>query len=131
MGRTVTEEDVARFAELSGDHHRLHVDAAFAAGTRYGRPIAHGLLTAALASGLLYAGGVITDDVEALVEVKLQFLAPVVPGDELADETHLVESRPTRNGGRLERYESLLSTGGERPVLRAEWLLLRREPEGA
>lgn len=49
---TVSESLIAEFADLSGDHHPLHVDAEFAKRTRYGQPIAHGFLVLSLASGL-------------------------------------------------------------------------------
>jgi acyl dehydratase len=123
--RQITAADIGRFAELSGDHHRLHTDAAFAARTGYGEPIAHGLLTAAAASGLLYAGGIIGDDVEALLEVTLRFVAPVFAGDEIVDETRMVESRVTSAGKTLERYASVVSGRDGSPVLHAEWVLLR------
>lgn len=126
--RRITEEDISAFADLSGDHHRLHTDAEFASRTRYGQPIAHGLLTAAVASGLLFSAGIIDDDVEALVEVTLRFVGPVFGGDELRDSTRLVESRTTRSGGTIERHESELTGRDGAPVLWAEWVLLRRPP---
>ena len=49
----VTQEQLARYAEASGDYNPLHLDPAFAAGTPYGRPIAHGMLVLAFVSELL------------------------------------------------------------------------------
>ncbi len=43
---------VRRFARAAGDDNPVHHDAAFAAGTRYGRPIASGTHTSALLLGL-------------------------------------------------------------------------------
>src|SRR3989339_291722 len=50
--RTVTEADVVAFAGLSGDFNPLHTDAAFAAATPFGQRIAHGMLIAAMATGM-------------------------------------------------------------------------------
>src|SRR3954452_20779772 len=52
-GRTVTEADVVAFACLSGDMHPQHTDAAWAANSLFGERIAHGMLVASLALGLL------------------------------------------------------------------------------
>ena len=52
-GRTVTENDVGLFAGLSGDHHPLHTDAVFAAAHPFGERVAHGMLVASIAAGLV------------------------------------------------------------------------------
>lgn len=52
-GRTVTEADVGLFAGLTGDHHPLHTDAAWAASHPFGERVAHGMLVAACAAGLV------------------------------------------------------------------------------
>ena len=49
----VTAADVHAFADTTGDHHPQHVDAAWAAGSRFGGPIAHGMLVLSLAVGRL------------------------------------------------------------------------------
>jgi len=49
----VVEEDVTRFAELSGDWNPLHVDTTYAATTELGRPIVHGMFIGALFSRLV------------------------------------------------------------------------------
>ena len=50
--RTVTESDVVAFAGLSGDFNALHMDHEQARGGLFGKPVAHGLLGLAIASGL-------------------------------------------------------------------------------
>jgi 3-hydroxybutyryl-CoA dehydratase len=52
-GRTVTEADVVGFAALTGDWHRQHTDAVWAAESAFGERIAHGLLVVSLAAGLV------------------------------------------------------------------------------
>jgi 3-hydroxybutyryl-CoA dehydratase len=51
--KTVTETDVALFAAISGDFNPLHMDAEYAAKSRFGARVAHGPLTLALCAGLL------------------------------------------------------------------------------
>ena len=51
-GRTITETDVVNFAGISGDFNAIHVDHEFAKKSHFQKPIAHGLLVQAIASGL-------------------------------------------------------------------------------
>jgi 3-hydroxybutyryl-CoA dehydratase len=51
--RAVSEADIEAFARLTGDTHPQHVDADWAAGSRFGEQIAHGLLVLSFASGLM------------------------------------------------------------------------------
>ena len=51
--RVVTEADILAFAELTGDHHPQHVDAAWAASSSFGEQIAHGMLVVSFAAGLV------------------------------------------------------------------------------
>ncbi|HEV7656734.1 MAG TPA: MaoC/PaaZ C-terminal domain-containing protein [Mycobacteriales bacterium] len=49
----IDAELVRAWADLSGDHNRLHTDPEFAATTRYGRCIAHGPILASIVGELL------------------------------------------------------------------------------
>lgn len=53
VSRTITAEDVAAFAKLSGDHNALHVDEEFAARTEFRERVAHGFLHASILSQLV------------------------------------------------------------------------------
>jgi acyl dehydratase len=52
-GRTVTEADVVSFASLTGDMHPQHTDRAWAASSLFGERVAHGMLVASFALGML------------------------------------------------------------------------------
>lgn len=58
----ITDEMVRKFAELSGDNNPIHLDEEYAKTTRFGRRIAHGMISAALISRVmgveLGAGGI-------------------------------------------------------------------------
>ncbi|MBI5337243.1 MAG: hypothetical protein HZB45_06115 [Mycolicibacterium rufum] len=43
---TVDAEAITAYAALTGDHNPVHEDAGYAESTRFGRPVAHGLLVA-------------------------------------------------------------------------------------
>src|SRR3990172_6283803 len=51
--KTLSDTDVRAFAEASGDRNPLHLDDAYAARTRFGKRIAHGMLTAGVISAAL------------------------------------------------------------------------------
>lgn len=53
LDRTLTQADFDRFAALSGDDNPIHIDAGFAARSRFGRPVAHGMMIAAILDGLV------------------------------------------------------------------------------
>jgi 3-hydroxybutyryl-CoA dehydratase len=76
---TISDDMIQVFADLTGDHNPVHLDDAYAAGTRFGRRIAHGmiavgLISATLANDLPGPGSV-------YISQTLQFKAPVYPGD--------------------------------------------------
>jgi 3-hydroxybutyryl-CoA dehydratase len=52
-GRTIEEADILAFASLTGDTHPQHTDPDWAAGSRFGEQIAHGLLVVSCAVGLV------------------------------------------------------------------------------
>ncbi len=51
--RTITEHDVLAFAELTGDRHPQHIDAAWASESAFGERIAHGTLVVSFAIAML------------------------------------------------------------------------------
>ena len=51
----LAQEQIAAYAIPSGDHNPLHLDPAFAASTRFGGTIAHGMLVLAFVSEMLTA----------------------------------------------------------------------------
>jgi len=55
LTREITQETINRYAAASADHNPLHVDPAFAATTRFGGPIAHGMLVLAYVSEAMTA----------------------------------------------------------------------------
>jgi len=87
FSKTLTEEDVRPFAEASGDTNRLHLDAAFAAETRFGERIAHGTLVA----GLISAGLARLPGLTIYLSQELSFLGPVHLGDRITAECAVVE----------------------------------------
>src|SRR5690349_18613995 len=81
LERTLTAADIQLFAALSGDVNPQHMDAAFAASTRFHGVIAHGMWSAALISAVL--GTRLPGPGTIYLGQTLSFLAPVHIGDTL------------------------------------------------
>ncbi|HEX5865724.1 MAG TPA: bifunctional enoyl-CoA hydratase/phosphate acetyltransferase [Casimicrobiaceae bacterium] len=79
--RTLTASDIQLFAAMSGDINPTHMDAEFAASTRYHGVIAHGMWGAALISALL--GTRLPGPGTVYVGQTLKFHQPVRVGDTL------------------------------------------------
>ena len=77
--RLVTDELVRAFAEVSGDYNPIHVDEEFAKTTRFGRRIAHGMLSGAFISAVL--GFEFVEKKIVYLSQTLTFTAPVYMGD--------------------------------------------------
>jgi|TARA_B110000263_G_scaffold215998_1_gene201325 3-hydroxybutyryl-CoA dehydratase len=79
MDRTVTQAQVEAYADAAGDHNPIHLDAAFAAKTPFGKRIAHGMLTLAMVSEMLTSA--YPNNWESGGRLKVRFRAPVFPGE--------------------------------------------------
>ncbi|MDT5268396.1 MAG: 3-hydroxybutyryl-CoA dehydratase [Acidobacteriota bacterium] len=79
MQKTIADEDVRAFAELTGDYNPVHLDEEYAAGTRFGRRIAHGMLGASLISAVL--ANELPGRGTVYLSQTLRFTAPVFLGD--------------------------------------------------
>jgi 3-hydroxybutyryl-CoA dehydratase len=110
-GRTVTEADVVLFAGLSGDMHPQHTDAEWAAGSRFGERIAHGMLI------LSYAVGLMPFDPDRVVALRrvgdVVFKQPARIGDTIRVEGELADRRELDDGHGLVtcRWRILNQTG--------------------
>lgn len=79
--RKVTAEAVETFAHVTGDANPIHLDEAYAARSRYGRRIAHGMLIASYVSTLL--GTKFPGPGTIYMSQGFRFLKPVFLGDTL------------------------------------------------
>lgn len=61
--RAFTQADFDRFAAISGDDNPIHVDAALAARTHFGRTVSHGMLLYAVLAGIMRRHGLIATPV--------------------------------------------------------------------
>ncbi|HVL47903.1 MAG TPA: MaoC family dehydratase [Candidatus Thermoplasmatota archaeon] len=115
--RRVTTDLIEAFGDVSGDVARLHFDEDYAAKSRFGGRIAHGMLTGAFISAALsrLPGLVI------YLSQELRFIGPARPGDVITARITVTERPEGKSWARL-RTECLLEDGtviadGEAKVL--------------
>ena len=83
--RTLTDAHFLFFSGLTGDNHPIHYDVEYAKSTKFGAPLAHGLLLA----GMTALGGSDASfqiDGFVFIEQGSRFLKPVTVGDTIRTE---------------------------------------------
>lgn len=98
--RTVTDDDIRRFAALSGDDNPVHLDEAFAATTRFKGRIAHGMLAASFISTVV--GTKLPGYGCIYISQNLRFRAPVRIGDTVETTATVAEVDREKKRVRME-----------------------------
>lgn len=81
LSHKVTQTDIEKFVDLSGDDNKLHVNKEFAAKTSFKKPVVHGMIGASFISTII--GTRIPGDGALWFSQTLEFLLPVRVGDEI------------------------------------------------
>ena len=100
ISKTITDDDIKRFAEATGDHNPLHLDDDFARTTRFGRRIAHGMLSASIISSVI--ANELPGQGSIYLGQTLQFVAPVFPGDTVTARVTVISVREDKPVIKLE-----------------------------
>lgn len=95
--RTITESDVLQFAGLTGDFNELHTSRTYAEKTKFGQPIAHGMLTLAMANGLYMRTNIFPSTIFLGIDW-LKFHTPVFFGDTIRLKMTIDDKRLTSDG---------------------------------
>ncbi|MFD1588994.1 CBS domain-containing protein [Halorientalis brevis] len=114
--KTLSEADVEAFAQASGDTNRLHLDEEFAARSRFGRRIAHGMLVAGVISATLarLPGTVI------YLSQTTDFVGPVDIGERVRAAVTAVEALRKDRW----RLETTVLDSDDEPVVEGEAVVL-------
>lgn len=122
---SVDQERVNRFAEATGDHQWIHIDAERAKrDSPFGGPVAHGFLTLSLIPALLGK----TVKIEQRIGVnyglnRVRFMSPLLVGASLRGKFAVESVTDVDNGGlQLAWNVTLERQGSERPVCVAEFI---------
>ena len=100
ISKTITDDDIQKFADASGDHNPLHLDDEFAKSTRFGRRIAHGMFSASLISAVI--ANQLPGQGSIYLGQTLKFVAPVFPGDTITARVTVISIRDDKPVVRLE-----------------------------
>ena len=117
--KTIEQSDINAFADVTGDHNPVHVDEEFAKTTRFGKRIAHGMLTASLISAVL--ANKLPGEGSGYLGQTLQFVAPVFPGDEITARVTVKEIREDKP---IVKLETICVNQRDEIVIRGEATVL-------
>jgi acyl dehydratase len=132
QARTITEADVVNFAGLSGDFNPLHTDEEFGRTTPFGGRIAHGMLIAAVATGMANWTGVFEGTTIALMEQVIQYKGAVKFGDTVRLELRVAEKKETSKPDRgVVVFETTVCNQENKTVLGGRWTLMMQRAAAA
>lgn len=123
---TISQEDVDRFADATGDHQWIHVDVERAAASPFGGTVAHGYLTLALIPTL----GQQVFGVEGVAMAlnygvdKVRFPAAVPVGSRVRAGVELVDASEVAQGVRVSYRYTIELEGSDKPACVANTLVL-------
>jgi 3-hydroxybutyryl-CoA dehydratase len=95
FSKTVSDNDIVAFAEVTGDANPLHLDESYAAKTRFKGRIAHGMLSAGFISAAL-GTRLAPNAVVVYLSQQLRFQRPVKIGDTITANCEVTAVQPER-----------------------------------
>ena len=119
LSKTIGDDDIRAFADASGDHNPLHLDEEFAKQTRFGRRIAHGMLSASLISAVI--ANELPGEGSIYLGQTLQFVAPVFLNDTV---TARVTVSSIREDKPILKLETVCTNQRDEVVIRGEATVL-------
>jgi len=116
FSKPITDDDVEAFADVTGDTNRLHLEDAYAAETRFGERIVHGVL----ANGLISAALARLPGLTIYLSQESSFRAPLPIGDRATAVCKVVEDL----GRSKYRIETVVLDGDDTTVLEGSAVVL-------
>ena len=119
---TVTQERIQLFADATGDHQWIHLDAERARAGPFGTTIAHGFLTLSLLPEMAASAFAVRDTRMGVNYGlnRVRFPAPVPSGSRLRGRFKLLAWEPLEGGAQVTVEVTMEREGGDKPVCVAE-----------
>ncbi len=92
---TITDADIEKFVDLTGDDNKLHINKEFAKKTEFKKPVVHGMLGASFISTLI--GTKLPGDGALWFSQTLEFLRPVRVGDTITVLAEVISKNDKSN----------------------------------
>ena len=125
VSKTITDEAIRQFADLVGDDNSVHLNDEFAKRSRFGRRIAHGLLSASLISTAI--GTKLPGNGAVYLSQTFKFVAPVYPGDTVTARVSVTKVREDKP---ILTLETICFNQNEAVVVKGEAVVLVDDPAG-
>ncbi|MFC3962302.1 MaoC family dehydratase [Nocardia jiangsuensis] len=121
----IDQARIDRFAEATGDHQWIHVDAERAAAGPYGRTIAHGFLTLALLAPIAQQVMAVRSARMAINYGldKVRFIDPVPVGSKVRGTVALTAVTEVAGGVQASRTVTITAEGAAKPACVAQHLV--------
>ncbi len=130
--RTVTETDNVLISTLTHNPQPPHLDAEYAKGTEFGRPLVNSCFTFSLAVGVSVADTTLGTLIANLGYDEMRFPVPVFVGDTLRIESEVTDLRPSQsrpNAGIVTWAHRAINQKGETVCAFKRSALLHKKPQ--
>lgn len=91
----ITQNDIEKFVDLTGDDNKLHIDKEYASRTQFKKPVVHGMLGASFISTII--GTKLPGDGALWFSQTLEFLLPVRVGDDITVTAEVIKTNDREN----------------------------------
>ena len=91
----ITQDDISKFVDLTGDDNKLHLDEEYAKKTSFKKPVAHGMLSASFVSTII--GTKLPGDGALWYSQNFEFLLPVRVGNIITIKAEVIKKDKRTN----------------------------------
>lgn len=120
--RTITEHDIVRIAEITGDYNPVHLKDDFAMATRFKGRIAHGELITGLVSAVI--GNVLPGHGSIFLSQNIHFLKPARPNDTITATVEIISIREDKP---IISLSAICTNQNDQVILEGNYVVLKEE----